>query len=70
MREGDLARELGVPPWKVRAVRDQSRGWTEDGLAVAIRSVARADAQIKGAAHDPAYALERMVLDVCAAHGD
>jgi DNA polymerase-3 subunit delta len=26
--------------------------------------VAAADAQIKGKAHDPAYALEKMVLDV------
>ena len=30
----------------------------------AIRSVARADADVKGQASDPAYALEKMVLDV------
>ncbi|UUZ58489.1 hypothetical protein [Nocardioides sp. B-3] len=28
MREADRARELGVPPWKVRRVRDQSRART------------------------------------------
>ena len=29
MREVDLAREVGVPPWKVRTIRDQSRGWSD-----------------------------------------
>ena len=64
MREVDLAREVGVPPWKVRTIRDQSRGWSESGIARAIRTVARADADIKGAAGDAAYTLERMVLTV------
>jgi len=26
MRDADLAREVGVPPWKLRTIRDQSRG--------------------------------------------
>ena len=64
MREADLARELGVPPWKVRTVRDQSRAWTPEGIAAAIRAVATADADIKGQAHDAAYTLERLVLTV------
>jgi DNA polymerase-3 subunit delta len=64
MREADLAREVGVPPWKVRTIRDQSRGWSEAGIARAIRTVAQADADIKGAAGDAAYTLERLVLTV------
>jgi len=64
MREADLAREVGVPPWKLRTLRDQSRAWSPDGLAQAIRAVARADADIKGAAHDASYTLERLVLTV------
>ena len=32
-RDNDLARDLGVPPWKVKQVRDQSRGWTPDAIA-------------------------------------
>jgi DNA polymerase III subunit delta len=64
MREGDLARELGVPPWKVRSVRDQSRAWSPEGIASAIRAVAHADADVKGQAHDPSYTLERLVLTV------
>lgn len=64
MRDADLAREVGVPPWKLRSLRDQARGWTEPGLARAIRAVAQADADIKGAASDASYALERLVLTV------
>ncbi|KQZ66506.1 DNA polymerase III subunit delta [Nocardioides sp. Root151] len=64
MREADLAREVGVPPWKLRTLRDQSRSWTPDGLGSAIRAIAQADADIKGAAHDAAYTLERLVLTV------
>jgi DNA polymerase III subunit delta len=64
MREPDLAREVGVPPWKLRVVRDQTRGWSEGGIAKAIRAIARADADIKGAASDASYTLERLVLTV------
>lgn len=66
MRDADLAREVGVPPWKLRSLRDQSRGWKPDGLAQALVAVARADADIKGAAHDASYTLERLVLTVAA----
>lgn len=64
MKEVDLAREVGVPPWKLRTVRDQSRGWSEGGISKAIRAIARADADIKGAASDASYTLERLVLTV------
>jgi len=64
MRDADLAREVGVPPWKLRTLRDQSRGWNDAGLARAIRAVAKADADIKGAASDASYTLERLVLTV------
>ena len=62
MREADLAREVGVPPWKLRTIRDQSRGWSDAGIARAIRAIAQADADIKGAASDASYTLERLVL--------
>ncbi|MBF4163325.1 DNA polymerase III subunit delta [Nocardioides acrostichi] len=62
--DNDLARDVGVPPWKVRSVRDQARGWSQDGLVAAIRAVAQADADVKGAASDAAYTLERLVLTI------
>jgi len=64
MRNNDLVREVGVPAWKIDTLRRQSHGWDDDGLGRAIRSVARADADVKGQASDPAYALEKMVLDI------
>lgn len=64
MGDNDLARDIGVPPWKMRAIRQQLRGWDAQGLAAAIRHVARADADIKGAADGPEYALERCVLAI------
>jgi DNA polymerase III subunit delta len=69
LREADLAREVGVPPWKLKTMRAQARGWDAAGLAHALKAVAAADADIKGAADDAAYALERMVLTVSRARG-
>jgi DNA polymerase III delta subunit len=64
LRPGDLARELGMPPWKVDRVRQQVRGWTADGVAEAISAVAEADAAVKGGGDSPAYALERAVVAI------
>ena len=63
-RDTDLMREVGVPGWKLKTLRQQSHGWDVDGVGRAIRTVARADADVKGQASDPPYALEKMVLDV------
>ncbi len=70
MKEVDLAREVGVPPWKLRTIRDQSRSWSDAGIARAIRAIAQADADIKGAAGDASYTLERLVLTVTALRRD
>jgi len=67
LRDADLAREVGVPPWKLRTLRDQAKGWDEPGLVRAIRAVAAADADVKGAGGDAAYSLERMVLTITGA---
>ncbi|WP_019819286.1 DNA polymerase III subunit delta [Saccharomonospora saliphila] len=62
-----MAGELGMPPWKVRKAQGQTRGWSARGLAEAMRIVARVNAEVKGAAADADYAVERAVLDVLAA---
>lgn len=64
MRDVDIARAVGVPPWKLKDLSRQARDWQSEGVARAIRAVALADAQIKGAASDPGFALEQMVLTV------
>ena len=62
LAQPDMARAIGVPPWKLRDIESQSRGWTTAGLQRGIMAVALADAQVKGAATDPEYALERLVI--------
>jgi DNA polymerase-3 subunit delta len=62
-----LASQLGMPPWKVKRAGAQARGWTEPGLRAALGIVATLNADVKGAAADPAYALERAVREVVAA---
>ncbi len=64
LREADLAKEVGVPPWKLKSLRVQARGWDAAGIANALRAVASADADIKGAAEHSAFSLERAVLAV------
>ena len=63
------ARDLGLAPWQVDKARREIARWTPEGLAAAIGAVAAADADVKGAARDPGYAVERAVLRVAAAHG-
>ena len=65
MREVDLAREVGRAAVEgahdPRPVAGLVRGRRS---ARAIRTVAQADADIKGAAGDAAYTLERLVLTI------
>ncbi len=70
LSQGDLARQLGMPPWKVDSLRRQLRGWTPDGMAKALTAVAAADAAVKGGAVSTAYALERALVDIGAARRD
>ncbi len=61
---GELARALGMPPWKIRNLERTSRNWRSGDVAQAIRIVAEGDAAVKGAATDADYALEKMVLAI------
>lgn len=64
LRDADLARAIGVPPWKLKDLSRLARDWSPAGIARAIHSVAVADAAVKGAASDPGFALEQVVLTV------
>ena len=59
-------RDSSVPPWKLKSLNQQARGWSAPALARAVREVARADADLKGAASDAAYTMERLVLTLTA----
>lgn len=69
LRDADLARVVGVPPWKLKDLSRLSRDWQPAAVARAIQAVAVADAQIKGAASDPGFALEQVVLKVIGCRG-
>jgi DNA polymerase III subunit delta len=64
-----MASALKMPPWKVRKAQGQARGWGPEGLTHAMGVVADLNADVKGAAADPAYALEHAVEQVLAARG-
>ncbi|GAB3459466.1 DNA polymerase III subunit delta [Streptomonospora sediminis] len=63
----ELAKRAKVPPWKLKTLRQQVRGWSPQGVARAMAAVAETDALIKGAGRDPAYALERAVIEIATA---
>ena len=70
MSEADLAKRAKVPPWKMRTLRQQARGWSPGGVARAMAVIAETDALIKGAGRDPEYALERAVIEIARARGN
>jgi DNA polymerase-3 subunit delta len=59
-----LAGELGLPPWRVQKAQKQSRRWSRESVAEAMRLVAALNADVKGAAADADYALETAVRRV------
>jgi DNA polymerase-3 subunit delta len=67
LSEADIAKFVGAPPFKIRSLRQQLRGWSTEGLAHALRAVASTDVDIKSGETDPAYAVERLVLQIAQA---
>ena len=57
-----LARDLGMSPWQVDSARRDAGHWSAPSLAIAIKVLAEADAQVKGEAKDPVYAVEHAVM--------
>lgn len=48
MADAEVARLVGIPPFKVRVLRQQSASWTDQDLAAALVQLARTDAAVKG----------------------
>jgi DNA polymerase-3 subunit delta len=66
-RHGSLeeqAAAVGLREWQLRKARQQLSGWTPEGVGLAIRAIAVADAEVKGAAVDADYAIERLIVRV------
>ncbi|MFM8620456.1 MAG: DNA polymerase III subunit delta [Candidatus Nanopelagicaceae bacterium] len=63
----ELAGELGMAPWQIDKARRQLSGWNANTLTVAVEAIATCDAQVKGGASDPIYALEQALSRICKA---
>ena len=63
----ELAGSLAMAPWQIDKARRQLAGWTPKGLTAAVAAVAQADAEVKGAASDPIYALEKAISEIATA---
>jgi len=63
----ELAGSLAMAPWQIDKARRQLAGWTPKGLTAAVAAVAQADADVKGAASDPIYALEKAISEIATA---
>ncbi len=62
--EPAIAKDVGVPPWKLKDLAKQARAWSPSAVGAAIKAVARADADVKGAAVDAEFALERLLTEL------
>jgi len=72
--DADVARDVGVPPWQVKALRRQWSTWSGDRrrIARAVVELAESDGAMKGGvaagsaldAEQKMFALERLVLDL------
>ncbi len=62
--EPAIAKEIGVPPWKLKDLARQARTWSPGAVGAAIKAVATADADVKGAAVDAEFALEHLLTEL------
>lgn len=58
---GQLAAQFGLAPWQVERAQRDLRGWTDEGLARCITTLAETDASVKGGGRDPVFAIERLI---------
>jgi len=63
----ELAGQLGMAPWQIDKARRQLHRWSPGALADAVGLIATADAEVKGAASDPIYALEKAITRITSA---
>ncbi|MDH5526445.1 MAG: DNA polymerase III subunit delta [Nitrospirota bacterium] len=62
---GNLAREVGVPPFVANKLGAQARKFTDREIQAAFARFARVDQDLKGGALPPRIVLEREVMGLC-----
>ena len=63
----ELAGQLGMAPWQIDKARRQLHRWSPGAIADAVGFIATADAEVKGTASDPIYALEKAITRIASA---
>ena len=53
---------LGMQPWQLDKVRKELSGWEESELANLVELAAQTDADVKGAARDPGFSIEKLLF--------
>jgi len=53
---------LGMQPWQLDKARKELQGWDEQELASLVQLAAQTDADVKGAARDPGFSIEKLLF--------
>lgn len=56
--------QVNLPNWQLDKAQRELRGWSDAGLSRAISAIAQADEEVKGAARDPEYAVEKAIIAI------
>ena len=66
LRDSELARHIGCPPFRVRAIGQASRGFSEARLRMILRAVAETDLALKSSRLPKETLVERLFMRICA----
>ena len=67
MRDRELAKHIGCPPFRVRAITQASRSFSEPRLRAILRAVAETDLQLKSSRLPRETLVERLFVRICSA---
>lgn len=56
--------KVSYPSWQVERAQRELYGWSEQGIRAAIVALAQADEDVKGASRDPAFGVEKAIIEL------
>ncbi len=62
---GELAKELGTPPWTIKKLTDQGKNFSEASLQEGILKCHQTDLAIKRSGGPKDLLMEKLVIDLC-----
>jgi DNA polymerase-3 subunit delta len=62
---GDLAKELGMPPWTIKKLMDQGKNFSEASLREGILKCHQTDLAVKRSRGPKDLLMEKLVIDLC-----